>query len=329
MAKGANQKLKLLYILKILSEKSDKNHPISTQRLISMLEEVEISAERKSIYDDIKQLNQFGYAIEQIKSKDNGGYYLQSRELELAELKLLVDAVQASKYISAKKSQALIKKLEKFVSHWQAKELNRQVYVSNRVKTENQELYNVVDVIHQAIQNNHQIQFQYMTWNFHMELVPRKNGQLYRISPFALTCKDENYYLIAYDSNYHQIRHYRVDKMEHTVILSDTVREGNESFECFDLAAYANQSFGMFGGKEEIVTLTGDLDMVGVIMDRFGKNISLRKKDDGFSARVQVTVSDQFFGWVSGLSTKVQIAAPATVVNDYKAYIEKILSKYQ
>lgn len=330
MAKSSNQKLKLLYLLKILTEQSDEEHCMSAQALIDALDAYGIKAERKSIYDDIAQLIDFGYDIVLIKAKTGGGYYLAGREFELAELKLLVETVQASRFLTLKKSRELIAKIEQLASRAEARQLQRQVYVANRIKTANESIYYIVDDIHRAIQDNEQISFQYLEWNLDKELVPRKDGKIYRISPWALTCKDENYYLIAHDEQSNTIKHFRVDKMGHIKVLEGVRREGAELFEQFDIAAYANKTFGMFGGREEIVTLEFENRFIGVVLDRFGKDVSVRRMDgEHFQVRVQVALSGQFYGWLTGLGVGARVTAPAAVVEEYCQYLHKTAQQYQ
>ncbi len=330
MPKSTNQKLKLLYILKILSEQTDEEHYISTGDLIEELAKYEIRAERKSIYDDMNQLTDFGYDIVHVKSRVNGGYYLAGRDFELAELKLLVEVVQSSKFLTQKKSRELIGKIEKLASKWDANKLQRQVYVANRIKTANESIYYIVDDIHRAIQNNEQISFQYLEWNLEKKLVPRKSGKRYQVSPWALTCKDENYYLIAHDAAEDKIKHFRVDKMGDIQVLPDVRREGSALFERFDIADYTNKTFGMFGGREETVTLLLENQLIGVVMDRFGKEAAVRKRDDKhFSVRGQVAVSGQFFGWLTGLGQGACLIAPAGIVEQYRQYLKDIAGNYE
>lgn len=330
MAKSPNQKLKLLYLVKILTEQSDENNCLSAQALIDALADYGIKAERKSIYDDIAQLNDFGYDIVLVKSKTGGGYYLADREFELAELKLLVETVQASRFLTLKKSRELIGKIEKLASKAQAGQLQRQVYVANRVKTANESIYYIVDDIHRAIQNNEQISFQYLEWNLQKELVPRRDGRQYRVSPWALTCKDENYYLIAHDGEEDKIKHFRVDKMGKIEILSGIRREGAALFERFDIADYANKTFGMYGGQEETVTLLFENRFIGVVIDRFGKDVPVRQRDEGhFTVRVKVAVSGQFFGWLTGLGKGAGIVSPKEVTQAYQDHLREVLLQYQ
>ena len=330
MAKSANQKLKLLYLLKILTEQTDEEHCMSAQALIEALGAYDVKAERKSIYDDIAQLMDFGYDIVLTKAKTGGGYYLAGREFELAELKLLVETVQASRFLTLKKSRELIAKIEKLASKAEAGQLQRQVYVANRIKTANESIYYIVDDIHRAIQNNQQISFQYLEWNLEKELVPRKDGKIYQISPWALTCKDENYYLIAHENESNSIKHFRVDKMGHIKVLAGIARDGAELFERFDIAAYANKTFGMYGGREEVVTLEFENHYIGVVLDRFGKEVPIRKRDaQHFSVRVQVALSGQFYGWLTGLGAGAKITAPVEVVEGYYSYLREVIEQYK
>lgn len=202
--------------------------------------------------------------------------------------------------------------------------------MANRVKTANESIYYIVDDIHRAIQNNEQISFQYLEWNLQKELVPRRDGRQYRVSPWALTCKDENYYLIAHDGEEDKIKHFRVDKMGKIEILSGIRREGAALFERFDIADYANKTFGMYGGQEETVTLLFENRFIGVVIDRFGKDVPVRPRDEGhFTVRVKVAVSGQFFGWLTGLGTGAGIVSPKEVTQAYQDHLREVLLQYQ
>ncbi len=329
MAKSEGQKLKLLYILKWLTERTDESHAMSGQEIIEALEKEGISAERKSIYSDIQALRDFGYDIITTKKRDNSGYYMASREFELAELKLLVDAVQSSKFITAKKSKVLIEKLEKLVSRYDAKQLQRQVYVSERNKNSNESIYYSVDDIHKAIQENKRIRFKYYDWGADKQMHFRKDGAFYEVSPFFLVWKDENYYLVAFDEKESIMKHFRVDKM-HSLSVVKKDRAGIDDAKKINPAVYTQQNFGMFAGDEQMITLQFPEKQIGIIIDRFGKEIDIRNRGEGIcSARVMVAVSNQFFGWVTGLGGLVQIMSPESVVSDYKAYLKQILEEYK
>ncbi len=324
MAKSEGQKLKLLYIVKMLEEHSDEQHPLSTAEIIERLGALGIRSERKSIYDDMAKLCEFGYDIIQVHSRLGGGYYLAEREFELPELKLLVDAVQSSRFITTKKSRELIKKLENKAGKYDAGKLQRQVYVAGRIKTENESIYYNIDNIHRAIQENRQIAFLYLEWNLKKEMAPRPNGEKL-VSPWALIWRDENYYLAAYDAEDRIVKHYRVDKMGRVEVLAQA-REGLEQFSKMDLAAYSNQTFGMFGGEEEIVTLQFPNRLVGVVLDRFGREADLRPmQDDTFRIRARVAVSGQFFGWLTGIGKEARIVSPEAVKTKYEEWLQDIL----
>ena len=324
MAKSAGQKLKLLYIIKLLTENTDENHPASTTDIIAYLDANGIHSERKSIYDDIEKLCDFGYDIVQVRSRLGGGYYMASREFELAELKLLVDAVQSSRFITSRKSRSLIKKLELLAGKQDAGKLQRQVYVAGRIKTENESIYYNIDNIHRAIQENRQISFQYLDWNLNKELVPRVGGKR-KVSPWALIWREENYYLAAYDSVDGIMKHYRVDKMGHVDVLKDE-REGLEQFEMVDPAVYTNLTFGMFNGDEETVTLQFPNRLIGVVLDRFGREADIRPMTDRvFRIRVRVAVSGQFFGWLAGIGREAVIVSPAAVKEQYQGWLTDIV----
>lgn len=324
----SNTKLKILYLLKILLEKTDENHIMSSADLIKALNAYGYTVDRKSIYSDIETLMEFGIDIVQAKGGAKQGYYVGSRDFELPEVKLLVDAVQSSKFITAKKSRELIGKIEKLVSENEAKQLQRNVFIFNRIKTENETIYYNVDCIHSAISANHQIKFQYSEWNIEKELAPKKGGQYYIVSPWELTWDDENYYLIAYEETSDKIKHYRVDKMRNTADL-DQQRMGKNQFVDFDLASYAKKTFNMYGGKERKVSLVCDNSMIGVMIDRFSQEITVvREDEEHFRINVDIFISPQFFGWITGLGTGVRIDGPLDVKKDYKVFLENVLSKY-
>ena len=324
MAKGANQKKKLFCILELLERESDEFHPLSTERIIECLAANDISAERKSIYDDMQVLQDLGYDVVSVGRK---GYYLGAREFELAELKLLVDAVQSSKFLTEKKSRELIKKLERFCSRHEAGKLQRQVHVIDRVKTMNESILYLVDTIHEAIAENKMISFRYMKWNGQKKLVPRHEGKLYRVSPYILMWEEENYYLVAYDEEANGRRYYRVDKMA-DIKIEDALRTHGEEFS-ENAALLSKKTFGMYDGKEERVRLSFEESLLGVVLDRFGTDVILVEKGEGrYEASVDVQVSQQFFGWVCGVSG-VKICGPDWVEEEYRIHLNKQSALYK
>ena len=327
MSKGSNQKLKLSYLCKIMQEKTDDEHRLTLPQIIKELQKYDITAERKSLYDDFKVMeNELG--IEVIKEQEGREtyYHVGNRTFELAEVKLLIDAIQSSKFISKSKSDVLIKKMNAFVSEYQAKQLKRQVYVNDRIKTMNESIYYSVDSIHTALMNNKQIEFLYCSWTIDKKLEPRKEGQKYKVSPWALTWADENYYLVAYDSEAGKVKHYRVDKMMKLSVV-DKKRDGEEHFKNFDMTTYALENFSMFGGEIKRVHIEFPNEKVGIFIDRFGKDISIRPVDDGRSKiAVDVAISLQFFGWIFSLGKDVAITGPEAVVEMYKKELQNRLT---
>lgn len=327
MAKASKNKLRTLYIMKELYEKTDIEHRMSTKEIIAMLKRYDLSGDRKSIYDDIETLREWGVDILYTKEKPEG-YYIIDRSFELPELKLLVDAVQSSKFITQKKSRDLIRKIEKLASEHEAKQLQRNVYIANRIKTDNESIYYNVDKIQQGILSNCKIKFTYYQWNIKKQLVPKKNGASYIVSPWALTWDDENYYLIGFDSDAQIVKHYRVDKMREISIVSES-REGEEEFDNFDIAKFAKSTFGMYGGAHEKVTLECENALIGAIIDRFGSDAMIHKQGDShFRVCHEVAVSGQFFGWVFGLGPKVKIVSPEAVVEEFKSYMDDVYKQY-
>lgn len=327
MSKGTNQKLKLLYLTKIFREQTDEEHMLTIAEITEKLSAYDVSADRKTLYTDFEELRHFGLDIISQQIGRQHYYYLGAREFELPELKLLVDSVQSAKFITAQKSQKLIKKLEGLVSKYEATQLQRQVYITGRVKTMNESIYYNVDKLHAALSADAQIQFQYYQWNVKKEMELRRGGKLYQVSPWGLMWDDEYYYLVAYDAETDKIKHYRVDKMLR-IQITDQKRAGKERYQSFNLPDYTKRIFGMFSGEETKVTLEAGNSMAGVLIDRFGKDIMLIPQDGGrFRATVDVAISDQFLGWIVALGT-VKIVGPEAVVKKMQAKVSNLIADY-
>lgn len=329
MPKSSNQKLKLIYLMKIFLERTDETHSITMPEIIDALAAYDISAERKSLYSDIENLRVYGLDVIGTQEDRTYSYHIGNRQFELAELKLLVDSVQSAKFITAKKSNELIKKIEGLASKYEASQLHRQVFVAGRVKTMNESIYYNVDRIHTAIAENSRITFQYFQWNVDKKMELRHDGALYEVSPWSLSWDDENYYLIAYDSSEGIIKHFRVDKMLY-IKSNGKGREERQAFKSFDMAAYAKKIFGMYGGKAEWVRIECDNSFAGVMIDRFGKDVSMIRLDDQrFAVNVEVVVSRQFLAWIIGLGEGVILAGPDNVVEMVNAEIDRLIKQYK
>ena len=326
MSRGTNQKFKFTYLMKIMLAKTDDEHALTMPQIMEELEKYDVTAERKSIYADFQDMtDKFGIEIIKEQIGRETYYHVGSREFELAEVKLLIDAIQSSKFITQTKSRELITKVKSFVSEHQAKQLQRQVYINDRVKTMNESVYYNVDDIHTAINQNKKIRFKYYKWDINKKLVPRHNGDWFVVSPWALTWDDENYYMVAFDNLDHKIKHYRVDKMMR-ISIEEEQRNGKEAFKNFDMAEYSKATFGMYQGQKAKVKIRLANYMCGVFIDRFGKDISFRPIDDEHSElHVDVNVSPQFFGWIFSLGKDVKVVGPEEVVEELRAKTEEFL----
>lgn len=328
MAKSSNQKLKLLYIRQFLLEHSDEEHPVTVGELIVFLAEHGIEAERKSVYADVQALQEFGMDILQ-KRGPAGGYYVGSREFELPELRLLVDAVQSSKFITESKTVALIKKIEGLASVYEARSLQRQVVVRGRIKSMDESIYYRVDDLHAAISEDRRIRFRYYEYTIEKKRVFRHDGAFYEVSPFALLWDNENYYLIAYDDEAEKIKHFRVDKLAE-IEKTELPRGGRKVFESLDLGAYTKTHFRMFSGEEQRIVLEFRNTLIGVVLDRFGQDAAVIPWDEEhFRLQTDIAVSPQFFGWLSAYGDGARIVSPQSVADEYRAHIAGILRLYE
>lgn len=317
MPKSANQKLKLLYIADFLKKYSDEDHTVTTSEIIDMLRNIGIEAERKSIYSDIEALRFYGMDINISKGR-NGGISLLSKEFQLAELKLLVDAVQSSRFITKKKSFDTIKKLGELVSTYEKEELQREVYILNRIKNDNESIYYSTDTIHKAIQSDKMIIFRYFNYGTDKKKLYHNDGKPIKVSPFGLQYDSEKYYMIAFDGYASKIKHYRVDKMENVEIYNES-RDGKGYFRKFDLAEYANSTVTMYSGEVAPVTLKLPEKFAGAVIDKFGKQCRFTPLDDGeFSVTINVAMTPTLYSWVFTFGGEIKITAPEKAVNDYK-----------
>lgn len=319
------KKAKSLYLMKIFMEETDEEHGLTLKEINAKLEACGIGpVSRNTLYGDIEELRTFGLDIITDQRGNNLCYYLGSRAFELAELKLLVDSVQASRFMTEKKSRELISKLEGLVSRHEARELHRQVLISGRVKSMNESIYYNVDKLNNAINLNSRIRFRYFQWDVGKNMVLRHEGDYYTVSPWALVFDNENYYLVAYTDG--EIRHYRVDKMMNIEATGEP-RRGRDSFREDD---YTRKSvFGMFGGDVTSVVLEADNRMAGVVIDRFGIDTPIRPIDkDRFEARVEVAVSLQFIGWIIGLGPDIRITGPTPVVRQVRWEVRRLMGQY-
>lgn len=335
MPKNPKQKQKLLYIMKFFLEKTDEEYGVTVADIIDYLDDYGITAERKSIYNDIECLRDFGMDIVKSKVGKISLFSLVSRDFTLEEIKLLIDAVQSSKFITLKKSRELIRKIETLTSENQAKELHRQVIVANRVKNSNEEIYRNIDSINRAINKKRKIGFFYTQWAVSrtgakkITKVRRHDGMRYLLTPKALTWDDENYYLIAYDKELDKLKHFRVDKME-SISVEEERADSTKAVNKFDLAVYTKQVFGMYGGDTVNVKLRFDDSLIGVVIDRFSDKVFIQPHNDGsFTMSAEVMLSPQFYGWLFSFGDKVKIVSPKAAVNGFGEWLDSVKAQYE
>ena len=320
----ANKKLRLLYLARYLQEETDERHPRTVQDMIAYLERCGISAERKSIYDDLELLTLYGMDVQSIRGKTYG-YFLGDRDFQLPELKLLIDVVQASPFLTQGKSMELITKLEKLTSRPNARQLRRQVYVMDRVRTHNEKLYYAIDGLHTAINDDRKVTFRYFDWTPEGGKAYRRGGTLYEADPVAL-CVDRHYYMVAYDPAISDYRHYRVDRME-SLTVTDTPRAPLP--ENFDLGKYVRTIFDMYSGRTETVQLCFDRQLINVVMDRFGADAHIHADGDRIAVTAPVEVGPTFYGWLAQFGTQAELVSPAPIRQAFADHCRRIMAVYE
>ena len=326
MPGAPNQKLKQLFLMKILLEQTDEDHPLSAKDLLCHLRQYGIEAERKSIYSDIEQLVAFGIDVES-KKTNTVGYFVANRQFELAELKMMVDAIQSSRFITTKKSEGLIKKITALGSVHQAKQLCRHVFVDGQPKTANGSVYYNVDAINAAVNENKKISFRYFDININRERAYRRGGEPYLRTPVALCWKEDCYYLIAYSAKHGGLAHFRVDRMSDVAVLDEPCDFiGRERF---NVSEYTRKVFGMYSGELVRATVSFAPSLLNVVFDRFGSDIHIREEADGWlTVSAEVSKSPAYLAWLLQFGGRVKIVAPDSLIADMKALISDAAKNY-
>lgn len=319
-------KSKLLYIADYFKMYTDENHHCSFQDIFEYLREKEITINRHTFYDDIRTLQEYGLDIISDNQRKTG-YFLASREFEIPELKLLVDSIQSSKFITMNKTLELIKKIESLCSSFEAKDLQRDVFVRNRIKSMNESVYYNVDSISEAIGSDKKITFNYFEYNINKERVLKHNGKIYKLSPFSLILDNENYYLIAYDSDLDCFKHFRIDKMVNINLLNE-IREGKEKFKNYDISSYNKKVFSMFNGEIKTVKLRFKNYLVGAALDTLGQDVHISPDGDSIIITTEVAVSSHFLGWIFSFGKDAEILWPTETREYMKEYINNLGAIY-
>ena len=321
----AQNRIRLLYVMDILMDRTDADHRLNAPQILEILErEYFVSCDRRTLYSEIETLRSYGLDVCQVRGK-GAGYYMGERRFSMTELKVLVDAVQSSRFIPQEEARSLIKKLEKMCSRYDAARLGQQVTVVNRPRPASDESYAYVETLHDAIYEKKKISFRYMAWDVHKQLVAKHGGNRYKVSPLSLVYDDEKYYLVAFDEGAGMVKHFRVDKLSDLSLLEE--KAGGLSF---DASAFARKTFGMYGGADEQVVLRGRQELVGTVIDHFGKDLFVRPDGEGyFSARALVTVSPNFFGWLVGLGDGIEIQKPEHVRKAFEEHLQMVMKLYR
>lgn len=320
-ARSPMQRLKILYLYRILTECTDEDHALTMPEIIAKLESYGISAARKALYEDIEALRCFGLDIVDGRGR-NADYRVVSREFELPELKLLADAVSSSKFLTERKSAQLIDKIGRLCSTHQAKQLRRQVFVSGRIKAMNEAVYINVDAINRAISEHRKISFKYFDYDTSKRKKYRDKRRV--CTPYQLVWDDEKYYLIAYYDNRSAITNFRVDRMENVTIEEECAYPLPKDFK---MSEYLGATFSMFAGEASDVKLRFTNDLVNVVMDRFGKDTKIIPYDDThFTINAHVKAEPPFFGWLFQFGGKVTILSPESIKSKYKAMLDNVSS---
>ena len=323
----SKQKQKLLYLQKILLEQTDDKHKLSGPELIAQLELYGITAERKTIYDDISTLIDSGLDVMTERQGHSNVYYVASRLFQEEELYVLADAVASSKFLTQKKSNDLIKKLQQLTSKYTAQHLRRTVYVSNRVKTYNETIYYATNAIHEAMSQNRQISFKYSEYDLAKKKRFRHGGEVYIVSPYYLIWENDCYYLVCFCNKHDKIARYRVDRMVDVGILKERRRELTMDEESF--AKSLRATYNMYGGTEASVVLEMSNKLINVVIDRYGECVHPNPVgEDKFTVRVDVQISPTFWGWLFQFGSEAKVIAPEWVVNEAKSRLAEIQRMY-
>ncbi len=358
--KKPNQKIKPYVVLQYLLKYSDENHPLSAYDIIAFLEECGISAERRSIYRDIEDINKVALMLEEdctieeaeqmldkdeelklvIYDKSRKGFYVRQRHYDLNDIRLLAECVYSSKFIAEGQAKRLVNVVCDFVSEYQAEKIRHNAFLTDRVKTNNRSVLNNIAAINEAMSVKidgephipEKISFKYLKYSIENieQQVERRKGTRYTVSPFQLLINDGNYYLLAYDDRAHDMRTYRVDRMKDVHFLGEP-REGDELFKQIDLRTYTQRVFSMYGGEQRLIKIRFINPLLDAVVDRFGtKNVDYSREDERhFSVTAKVEISDQFFGWILGFGRRAKIIYPDDVAEQFKTYLDKIRAMYE
>ncbi|MDE7071717.1 MAG: transcriptional regulator [Clostridia bacterium] len=324
---GAKQKIKILKLYEILSSESDENNPLSTQYLIERLKAEGINVERKTLYDDIALLNECGYEIMQVRKKQNM-YYVSDRNFDVAEVRILIDAVEASSFITPEKTNRLVNKIASLAGSHKGEVIKNNIVVFDTTKRDNEQIYYNVFNINEAIIAKKKISFKYFKYNAKGEKTVMHNDKPYTVNPIATMVSNDNYYLICSSDKYKDVAHYRIDRMESVKIMREDFTLPDE-LKNFDPRRKKKQLFSMYLGQMQNVTFEIAPDIVEVIFDKFGKNTKLSPYGEKYRFTAEIQISDSFFGWCMGLGANIEILSPREVKAQYLQKLHAVICAYK
>ena len=317
-------KSRLVVLEKMFYTRTDEDHQMTNTEILKYLEDHDVPANEKTLRGDIRLLQDLGLGIVKIVSRPNR-YYLGKREFEMSELKLLIDAVSSSRFITTKKSHDLGRKLADLASDNQKKELRRNVYATNRIKNSNESIYGMVDTINDAINRKRKIRFQYREYTGELKPGLRHDGEVYELSPYALYWNQDFYYVVGWSDKHGDVSSFRADRIVDPVITDDRAEKKPEGF---DIDDYSRRIFEMFDGEPTVVKLECRNDFAKYIVDRFGTNLeTVQTSDDYFQVEVEVSLSPTFYAWIFRFGGEIRILSPVKAVNEITELANNILAR--
>ena len=329
MAGLSRQKQKLLTMKQYFEQKTDDEHSITGNKLIDILAQYGIKAERKTIYDDIKTLCDSGMDIEITKDGHSNAYYLGARTFQDEELFVLVDAIASCKFLTKKKSQELIAKIQGLTSEYKAKQLRRDVFVNNRSKAMNESVYYNLNKVQEGIFEKKTISFQYYDYNFNKKKILKHDGEIYTVSPFVTVWEEDNYYLVCYCNKHEKICRYRIDRMANVSVNTGEKRRELTADEKLEVTN-CQSVYSMYGGETETVTLEFENHLLSTVIDRFGEKVICHQNSDhSFYINTEVQISPTFWGWLFKFGSEARVIAPENVVELAKKQLESIRQRYE
>ncbi len=320
------KRIRIMKIWELLNTETDEEHPIKTEALLSKLEGLGIGCHRKTLYEDIKLLNAWGYEVMVNRAVSNE-YYVVERKFDLPEIQILMDAVQAARFISPKKTEQFVEKISSLAGSNRAEVLRKNVVNFTVSKSTNEQVYYIVNEITQAIEGGKKISFLYFKFDPSGNKVYQRNKTRYVVNPIATVFSDDKYYLMCYDDKHGNLAHYRVDRMDRVNMLKEAITPSDKIDEV-DVQKHKKQLFGMYAGEPREISFVGDKSIVDGLMDKFGNALSLEERDGKIYFTVTAQISPTFIAWIIGFGGKLKVLSPSDIVAKVKEHLKTTLAQY-